>query len=323
LFLIVIILLTVLGGCADGQSGEQISETRLLLDTYCTITIHGDVSKELINEAFELLAEYEALFSKTIEGSDVWRINHARGEPVRVDIRTAAVILAGLAFGEFSDGMFDITIGRLSHLWNFGAEAGVPSEAEIEEARLTVNFRNVLIDGTTVQLTDPNAWIDLGAIAKGYIASRIAIFLEENGVNGALVDLGGDVAAYGNRRDGNPWRIAIRKPFGKIDDYLGVVEISNTTIASSGIYERHFEKDGVLYHHILDPFTGMPAKSDVTSATVIADGAMTGEALSTLFLLMDRNSVKQLIDRTYGDIGVVLVLENGEIELLGDVRLIN
>ena len=112
----------IIGGCADRQAGVQVSETRLLLDTYCSITIHGSgdsINEDLLDEAFELIAEMEALFSITVEGSDVWRINHAGGEPVVVDSRTIEVVVAGLEFGELSDGLFDITIGRLSRLWTF------------------------------------------------------------------------------------------------------------------------------------------------------------------------------------------------------------
>ena len=115
-----ILTLLLLCGCADKQSGEQISETRLFLDTYCSITIHGSDDAEVLDEAFALIAEMEALFSITVNGSDVWRINHAGGVPVVVDPRTVEVIAAGLEFGELSDGMLDITIGRLSRLWDFG-----------------------------------------------------------------------------------------------------------------------------------------------------------------------------------------------------------
>ena len=123
-------ILMLISGCAGKQSveqsGEQLSETRLLLDTYCSITIHGTVDDGLLDEAFELISELEALFSITFEGSDVWRINNAGGEPVLVDSRTVEVIEAGLEFGKLSDGMFDITIGRLSRLWEFGG--GVSGE---------------------------------------------------------------------------------------------------------------------------------------------------------------------------------------------------
>jgi len=132
-------VLILIGGCADRQAGVQESETRLLLDTYCSITIHGSddsINEELLDEAFELIAEMEALFSITVEGSDVWRINHAGGEPVVVDSRTVEVIEAGLEFGELSDGMFDITIGRVSRLWEFGGGA---SAAALADSRREAN----------------------------------------------------------------------------------------------------------------------------------------------------------------------------------------
>jgi len=133
--LVSFIILALVGGCADRQAGVQVSETRLLLDTYCTITIHGSddsVNEELLDEAFELISEMEALFSITLDGSDVWRINHAGGEPVVVDSRTIEVVAAGIEFGELSDGMFDITIGRVSRLWEFG---GGVSALALDESR--------------------------------------------------------------------------------------------------------------------------------------------------------------------------------------------
>jgi len=320
-FVIFLMLMTLLSGCADEQSDEQLSETRLLLDTFCTITIHGNVSSKLLDEAFALCEEYEALFSITMEDSDVWRINHAEGEPVSVDSRTIEVIEAGLEFSELSDGMFDITIGRVSRLWNFGSEPFMPSSAELETALSTVDHNQVRIVGDTVQLVNPDAWIDLGAIAKGYIGDKVAQFLTERGVSGALISLGGDIITVGNRQDGSPWRIALRDPFGTDEDRLGVIEASGISVISSGTYERKFEVDGVYYHHILDPSTGMPAISDVVSATVLMEDAIIGEGLSTAAVLMGSKRAVELFDRVGGLIGAALVLENGEMIVFGDMRL--
>jgi len=359
---------SLLYGCANPslslqkQPDGQISETRLLLDTFCTITIYSDADPGLLDEAFELCAEYEALLSITVEGSDVWRVNHAGGEPVTVDPRTIELIQEGLEFGGISSGMFDITIGRLSRLWDFGAayredltlEPTIPAEAELEAARVTVDYRKVSIDGDTVQLADPGAWLDLGAIAKGYIADKIAGFLTERGVTAALIDLGGDIVTLGSKQDGSPWRIAVREPFGEMDDYLGVIEIPGeihaempggtpaellgetsteilggtpaeipgVSVISSGVYERQFEKDGVLYHHILDPNTGMPVKSNVISATVLTENAVAGEGLSTTMVLLGSSKIQELLYKFPGFIGAVLVLDSGEVLELGDVRFI-
>jgi len=322
LCLILVFLLTLmpLGGCADEQLGTQVSETRLLLDTFCSITAHGDfVAEELeaiVDDAFNYVAELEKLFSITRDGSDVWRINHAGGEPVVVDERTIEVIRAGLEFGELSDGMFDITIGRVSRLWDFN----IPLHSELEEALATVDYRQVVIDGSTVQLKNPDAWIDLGAIAKGYIAYKVAEFLAASDVSGALVDLGGDVVAVGNRRDGSPWRIALRDPFSRQGEWIGVIEVSWASVLGSGTYERQFELDGVSYHHIIDPRIGMPVDTDVVSAIVITETAMVGEGLSTLAVLLGSDGVSELFEHFHGFIGAVLVLDNGEWLEFGDVR---
>ena len=332
--LIFILIAGLIGtGCANRQQGEHLSETRLLLDTYCTITIHGDVDSELLDDAFTLCAKLEALFSITIEDSDVWRINHAEGEIVEVHPRTIEVIKAGLEFSELSDGMFDITIGRLTRLWNFsgqgeqGDRSRVPLSADIDVALQSVENAEIFIDGNNIRLAKPPgeslyAWIDLGGIAKGYIADLLAAFLVMQGVNGAMIDLGGDVTTVGNRVDGNPWRIALRKPFGTMEEWIGIVEASDFAVVSSGIYERQFEKDGVIYHHILDPFTGMPVITDVVSAVIIAENALIGEGLSTIAVLVGSEKAPQLFEQVQGFICAVLILDDGEILVIGDMRAV-
>jgi thiamine biosynthesis lipoprotein len=321
LLLVCFCIVLFVTGCNDARSDGHMSETRLLLDTFCTITIHGDVDSALLDEAFLLLAELEVLFSITIEGSDVWRINNAGGEPVTVDPRTIELVETGLRFSELSHGMFDITIGRLSRLWDFGGTPNVPAQAEIEEALATVDYRQVIVGDNTVQLLNPGAWIDLGAIAKGFMAYEVAEFLAANGAVGALVDLGGDIVAVGNRHDGSPWRVALRKPFGDADELLGVIDVSWACVLSSGIYQRQFEVDGVRYHHILDTNTGMPVISDVVSATMITHTAVIGEGFSTVAVLLGSEGARELMDKIPGFVGAVLVLENGDVLTFGEVEL--
>lgn len=315
-------------GCSKEQAGERVSETRLLLDTICTITISGydggdEAARQLLGEAFEICEKLEMLFSVTVEGSDIWRINYALGISVDIDPRTVEVIERGIEFGELSGGMFDITIGKLSSLWDFGgSEVHIPLEIEREKARETIDFRQIAIDGNGLTLQNAGARLDLGGIAKGYIADRIAAFLTENGVKNALVDLGGDIVALGERQDSSAWRLGVRRPFGNMDEYIGVIEASDVAVVSSGVYERKFEVSGVLYHHILDPNTGMPARSDVTAATVIAVDAITGEGLSTIAVLVGSEQAQEIFEQAKGFIGAVLVLESGEIVTFGDVEFI-
>jgi len=312
-------LLAFSGGCSGEEPAAVASETRVLLDTYCTITIYGAHDASLLEEAFEMCAGYEALFSITREGSDVWRINHAGGEPVTVAPQTAGVICEGLSYCELSGGLFDITIGRVSRLWDFSGNPRVPADAELEAARATVDYRKVLVEGNSVTLLNPEAWIDLGGIAKGYIANRLAEFLLAREVAGAVIDLGGDVAIIGEKPDGEPWRLGVRQPFGGRSDLLGVIETGEASVVTSGVYERQFESGGRLYHHILDPVTGFPVVTDIVSATVVTDNSTAGDALSTIAVLAGSAGAADLLSRADGFTGAVLLLDSGELLTIGDV----
>ena len=346
---LIVLLLIMLGGCERRQSAtpvsqqrpvsqprlisqpaEPISETRLMLDTICKITIYDKQDRNMLIEALDLCEEYEALLSISAEGGDVWRINHAGGAPVTVAPQTAEVISAGLEYGKLSDGMFDITIGRLSSLWDFTGQSGVPPESDLAFACETVDYRQVALNGNVVQLMNPETWIDLGGIAKGYIADKVADFLRERGVESAVIDLGGNIVVIGEKTDGNLWRVGVTKPFSERSDLIGVVETDEASVVSSGVYERQFVENGVLYHHILDPNTGMPVISDVIGSTVLSLSSMDGDALSTIVLLMGVNKpgvssegierVGAILDSRTGFIGALLVLEDGEILQYGKIE---
>jgi len=319
--LCLILLLTgLLSGCSSNELElGPLSETRLMLDTFCTITIFGTADESLLTDALDLCAWYETLFSKTIAGSDVWQINYSEGEPVTVSPHTAEVIRIGLEYGALTDGMFDITIGRLSVLWDFGGSAVVPREEDIVVARALVDYRKVSLDGSVVRLQSPEVRLDLGGIAKGYIADRLAEFIMDGGAKGAVIYLGGDVVVAGERPDGAPWRIAVRDPFGSGGELLGVVETGAAAVVTSGIYERKFEENDVIYHHILDPFTGMPVRSDVVGVTVIAENALIGDVLSTSALLLGSERAILLFENAPEFIGALLVLEDGERLKVGEI----
>ena len=311
----------LLAGCTTKQTPvETAGDTRLLLDTYCTITVSALNAQSLLEEAFYLCATYEELFSITLEESDVWSINHANGAPVTVAPETVELIKLGLEIGELSGGYFDISIGRLSTLWDFTGQSGIPSEDAISLARSTVDYRQIIIDGNTVRLVDPEAWIDLGGIAKGYIADRIAEFLIGRGATSAVIDLSGDVALAGEKQDGSPWRIGVRNPFGSRSELIGVVETGEASIVTSGTYERQFESDGVIYHHIIDPFTGMPVNTDIVGVTIVADSSTIGDALSTAVLLLGSERAAGFLDQVPGFIGALLVLENGTLMEYGGIN---
>ena len=312
--------LILLSACGAKPMSAPVSETRLLLSTVCTVTLYDPQDEALLAQALDLCAEYEALFSMTIEGSDMWRINNAGGEPVEVSTLTAEVIRSGIFYGELSGGMFDITIGRLSALWDFSGETIVPDEEDILAALKTVDHKQVTVTGDTVRLVSPEAWLDPGGIAKGYIADLIASFLVENGVKSAIIDLGGNIVAVGERPDGNPWRVGVRQPFGEYGELFGVIETYAASVVTAGIYERSFKSGGELYHHILDPYTGLPVKTDIVSATIVTEGSMSGDALSTIILLVGSEAAATLLQQVPDFIGAVLIVENGDYILYGNVE---
>ena len=318
-FCITAAFMLILHGCKSANTLSPVSETRLLLDTVCTITIYEPQDRRILTEALDQCEMYENLLSVTKEDSDVWRVNHAGGVPVTVSPFTAEVIKAGLEFGELSSGRFDITIGRLSALWDFKGDPSVPSGKELAAAVSTVDYRKVEVTGDVVRLADPDTRLDPGGIAKGYIADRLAGFIRECGVKSAVIDLGGNVIVVGTKPDKTLWRVGVRKPFGRNGELLGTITTGESSVVTSGIYERLFESDGVMYHHILDPDSGMPAESDVFSATVLSESSMTGDALSTMLVLAGSERAAELIDGAPGVTGALLLLADGAVLEFGDV----
>ena len=284
-------------GCA-GKTAEPVVKQSFYFDTVCMISVYDmeemseENAKKAIDDAFALCSRYESLLSRTKEGTDIYRINHAAGKPVECDPETVEVIRKGLYYSELSEGTFDITIGRVSDLWDFHAEEPVvPSEEALRKAAATVDWRGVSVEGNTVTLANPETHIDLGGIAKGYIADKVSENLRKSGVTSAIISLGGNIVCIGDKRSGGsgePFRIGIEKPYSQQAQILGSVDAVDQTVVTSGVYQRYFEADGVRYHHILDATTGYPAKSDIEGVTLkAADGKSADcDALATIFLIM-------------------------------------
>ena len=291
--------------CACG-GGEETSDSIECLDTLCTITIYDqseDKAQEIIEQAFDQCEDLEDTLSKTVQGSDVDLINCAEGKSVKVSDDTIAVIKKGLYYSELSDGAFDITVGRITDLWDFKAEnPQVPSEDALTEAAATVDYTQVKVKGNKVTLANPEAKLDLGGIAKGYIADQLETVLRDNGVGQAIINLGGNVVTIGSKEDDMGWNVGIERPYSDRTEIIGAVEMTDETIVTSGIYERMFEKDGTIYHHIIDPSTGMPSTSDVEAVSIMAeDGhSVDCDALSTICLLLGQEKGMELIESLDG-----------------------
>ncbi len=268
--------------CSTPPSSEPLSMTGVFFDTIVSIDIWNG-TQEILDHCEELCSTYEQMFSATIETSEISQINNAGGQAVDVSEETADLIRLGIKYGEISDGAFDITIAPASSLWNFtdNEEKVLPDKEKLAEAVSHIDYRCVEVTGTSVRLTDPEAQIDLGGIAKGYIADQLKQYLKSEGIEHALIDLGGNILTVGGRYDGTPFRIGLQKPFADNGTAIATLELTDQSAVSSGNSERYFEKDGIIYHHILDPDTGMPVQNNLFQVTIISDSSADGDALST------------------------------------------
>jgi thiamine biosynthesis lipoprotein len=267
-------------------------------------------ANDILDDAFTETKRYENILSKTVEGSDVYKINNAGGTPVEVSDDTINVINLGIQMGDLSEGMFDITIGAVTDLWDFtGDNPHVPDKADLTAALEGVNYKNIVVKGNTVKLSNSNAQIDLGGVAKGYIADRITEYLQDKGVERAIINFGGNVVAIGDKDDSTNWTIGIERPYSDRTDIVGSVDVSDTTVVTSGIYERNFTEDGVLYHHVLNPHTGYPTDSELESVTITAAKGNSAfcDGLSTVCLMLGADKAQTLIEKLqaeYPDMGI-------------------
>ena len=255
---------------------------------------------QVLKDALEECGRYEQLLSRTVEGSDVWRINHAESGTVEVSDDTIAILQCAGRISELSGGSFDASIAPVSTLWDFTSGSAVLPDAEaIEKAADLVDYTKIMIEGNRVTLP-AGMMIDLGGIAKGYIADQIRNYLEKRGVKSAILSFGGNVVAIGTKPDGSQWTIGIQD----IDKGTGTSMLktwsSGGSVVTSGIYERGFDLDGVRYHHLLSPDTGWPVQNELASVTIISESSMEGDALSTAAFVLGPEKGMELIEGMEG-----------------------
>lgn len=259
-------------------------------NTVITLQAFGD--QDCCRAAFDAARAASRLFerrlSRTLPHSDIARLNTAEGAPVPIAADTAELLRVALHYCANSEGCFDITMGTVVRLWDFH-KGHVPDQATLDAALPHVDWRGVHIweeDGQSfAQVEDPQAAVDAGGIAKGWIADQLSEILEAHGIKAFIVNLGGNVVAHGMKPNGNPWRVGLQDPRDK-NAIVGAVEVRDASAVTSGVYERCFTKDGTFYHHILDPSTGRPVKTDAAGATVVAQRSIDAEGYSTTLLAL-------------------------------------
>lgn len=288
-----------LSGCGNSKQSTPISKSAFLLDTIVEVTLYDSTDESILEEAIALCEYYHNKLNKNLETSLIGRINNRKEEENTFDLDDDVLELfeKSLYYGKLSEGKFDITIGPVSELWDFQKPDFIlPEPAEISKKIKYVDYNNLAIENNKLILQSPFIKLDMGGIAKGYIADRIKDFLLEKGVKSAVINLGGNVLCVGSKPDGSPFKIGLQKPFDNRKETAGVLNISDKTVVSSGVYERNRLLNGVNYHHLLNTETGYPIENGLVSVTIITDVSVDGEGLSTTCFALGLEEGMKLID---------------------------
>ncbi|HHT98284.1 MAG TPA: FAD:protein FMN transferase [Clostridiales bacterium] len=281
-----------------------ISKSTYLLNTIITITIYDKPNDEILNQTFKLIEDYEKIFSRTNKTSELYALNKRLitktvDNTYLVSDELAYLIRKSLYFCELSNGYFDISVAPLSDLWDFGnSDKHIPDKSDIDNILSLINYKDIRINRNEVVFENDKIEIDLGATAKGYIADKAKEFLISKGVKSAIINLGGNVLTLGNKPNGEPFKIGLQKPFADRNEIISTMLIDDLSVVSSGIYERFFIENNLLYHHILNPANGYPYDNNLNSVTIISKSSLDCDALSTICLALGLEDGLRLINRT-------------------------
>jgi len=299
-----------LSGCS--KQDRIYRESRISMDTICTITIVSSSkrqAKEAVDAGFAEIKRLEGLLNFFSPDSEITAINRSSGyKPVRVSKETLVIIKKAVRISDYTDGAFDPAVGPLMRLWGFsdkGISGVIPTPQEIKNILPLVDYRKIKINDSTSEifLEKKGMELDLGGIAKGYAADKAIEVIKSRGIKAALVAIGGDIRGYGLKPDKKPWRVGIQNPRPKSEniepqaekeDIFVSLYLKDAAISTSGDYQRSFIKDGVRYHHILDPKTGFPAGRAMSVSVIAPEGYM-ADAISTgVFVLGPEKGIKLL-----------------------------
>lgn len=313
-----VLALLLLSGCRreppvsvpDPAPAEEHSIFVFAMDTIMKLTVYGDGG--LLTQAQDRILALEASLSVTDPDSEVYALNHS-GSAV-LSPEAAELLQFALDLCRRTEGALDLSIYPVLRAWGFTTgEYGVPEEAELARLLELVDYTRIGFDPDSRTVTlEPGMEIDFGSVAKGYTGDRICALLREGGVTSALLDLGGNIQTVGGKPDGRPWRVGVKDPSGT--GYVGVLEVEDKAVITSGGYERYFEQDGVVYWHLIDPGTGAPARSGLISATIVGDSGRQCDGLSTALFVMGLDRAAEFW-REDGAFEAILIDDQGGIHI--------
>ena len=323
IFAVLVALLLCLAGC-NTKVGEKSHTAEIFaLDTVISLTAYGENAEASVSAATQEIYRLDNLLSVTNSASDIYKLNNAKGEAVTVSSETYALLKTSKEVSLSTKGNFDVTIYPVMKLWGFTEDTQkVPAKDELSKALAKVYSENIILsENNTVKLIN-NAMCDLGGIAKGYIADKAAAAMTNAGADYGIISLGGNVRTIGSKPDGEKWSVGIKDPAG--DGYFATLFTDECSVITSGAYQRNFTEDEVVYHHIIDPTTGYPSKSDAVSVTIIGKDGAICDALSTAIYIGGSEYAAE-IHRQHKDFEYVILTKDKEViaskGLSGNIKL--
>ncbi|AGX41742.1 thiamine biosynthesis lipoprotein [Clostridium saccharobutylicum] len=298
------------------RSKDTITKTNYVLGTMVNLRAYGANANNAIEKSIERLNNIDDKMSVFKENSEISKINSKAGISMeKVSKDTYYVIKKAVEYSKILEGTFDPTIRPLVSLWNIGkGDEKIPGKYQIEERLKLVNYNDVILDdnNSSIMLKKIKQALDVGGIAKGFAADEVRDIFYKYKIKSALIDLGGNIFALGSKENGEPWRVGIQNPFEPRGEHIGILNIKNKSVVTSGNYERYFIKKGKMFHHILDPRTGYPSQSKIISATIISDNSIDGDGLSTGVYILGIDKAINIIECMNG-IEAIFITEDKKI----------
>ncbi len=293
------------------DGGEK---THIAMGTVVTQKLYGDSAAKDIEKTKAMIDSLDNMISWRKNDSEIARLNS--GETLTAQYLADAIKVCS-DISSLSGGAFDVTVGKISRLWNIGEEnQRIPSEDEIKAELENVGYGKIKFGKDQVRLAD-GVEVDLGAVGKGMACDMLKTYLDSSNMQGAVVSVGGSILAWGDyNKAGDKWRIAISHPRNE-GEYIGVVSLDEGFVSTSGDYERYFEEDGKRYHHILDATTGYPAETDIISVTVVCDSGLVSDALSTACFILGEENSREILSEY--NASAVFVDKDMNISIVGEI----
>ena len=287
---------------------QKIEQSKFLFGTYISITVY-DKNEKLANKAieaaFQEIERIDKKFNSKMKGSLVERLNSGKEKTIKLDEEGVYLFQNLKSVYELSHGKYDITIGPLLDIWDFGAKEKreIPKKEDLKRAMQYIDFSKIILSGDELSFSEPGVELDTGSFLKGYAVEKAKGVMREKGVTSAFISSISSIETINRKPDGKKWRIGVENPENP-QKLLGVVELYNEGMGVSGDYQTYVEIDGKRYHHILDKTTGFPVE-DKKMVVVISDNAFFSDMYSTAFFLMDIDEVLNYADKN--DLGVLIV----------------